>query len=285
MAVQKAAIMDADGVRRALTRIAFEIVEKNKGDEHLLLAGVKTRGVFLAHRIAAKLGEVEGKAPPVLELDVTPWRDDKPRTDAPIIVALGDSITFGAGVVKTRASDNWESKLEKLLGGAYQVLNYGVCGATLQNEGDMPYWNMPDKLCQGFPEAALALNPEIVILMLGTNDTKPYNWNRGRYEAQLDQRVKEILAVPSVKRLILMCPPFTCPVEGSEIVGYDIINETIRDEVNPIVKKCAADNGVECIDLYAVTDGHSEYFDDGVHPNSFGNRVIASAIQKQILGQ
>ena len=69
---------------RALTRIAFEIVEKNKGAEHLLLAGVKTRGIYLAQRIAAKLGEVEGKAPPVLELDVTPWRDDVPRTDAPL---------------------------------------------------------------------------------------------------------------------------------------------------------------------------------------------------------
>ena len=66
-------ILDQDGIRRALTRIAFEIVEKNKGAEHLLLAGV-----------AAKLGEVEGKAPPVLELDVTPWRDDVPRTDAPL---------------------------------------------------------------------------------------------------------------------------------------------------------------------------------------------------------
>ena len=70
-------ILDQDGIRRALTRIAFEIVEKNKVAEHLLLAGVKTRG-------AAKLGEVEGKAPPVLELDVTPWRDDVPRTDAPL---------------------------------------------------------------------------------------------------------------------------------------------------------------------------------------------------------
>ena len=56
---------------------------ENKGAEHLLLAGVKTRGIYLAQRIAAKLGEVEGKAPPVLELDVTPWRDDVPRTDAP----------------------------------------------------------------------------------------------------------------------------------------------------------------------------------------------------------
>ena len=45
---------------------------------------MKTRGIYLAQRIAAKLGEVEGKAPPVLELDVTPWRDDVPRTDAPL---------------------------------------------------------------------------------------------------------------------------------------------------------------------------------------------------------
>ncbi|MFR4414181.1 MAG: hypothetical protein ACLT4C_02275 [Butyricicoccus sp.] len=59
-------ILDQDGIRRALTRIAFEIVEKNKGAEHLLLAGVKTRGIYLAQRTAA--GEVE-EAPPVLELD------------------------------------------------------------------------------------------------------------------------------------------------------------------------------------------------------------------------
>lgn len=209
-------------------------------------------------------------------------KKEKPHSDAPIIVALGDSITFGAGVIKTRTTDTWEYKLEKLLGGAYQVLNYGISGATLQNEGDSPYWNMPDKLRQGFPEAALSLNPEIVILMLGTNDSKPYNWNRGRYEAQLDERVKEIKAVPAVKRLILMCPPYACPADGSDTVGYDIINETIRDEIVPIVKKCARDNGVECVDLYALTDGHSEYFADGVHPNSFGNRVIAAALHRHI---
>ena len=208
---------------------------------------------------------------------------EQPQGDAPIIVALGDSITFGAGVAETRKTDCWEAKLEKLLGGSYQVLNYGVCGATLQNEGDQPYWNMPERSQQGYPEAALALNPVIVIFMLGTNDTKPYNWNRGRFEAQLDQRVKEIKAVPSVKRLILMCPPYACPVDGADSVAFDVINETIRDDVNPIVKKCAEENGAECIDLYALTDGHSEYFADGVHPNSFGNRVIASAIAKVIL--
>lgn len=226
--------------------------------------------VTAAAVVAAKVHELEAPC------------KEKPHSDAPIIVALGDSITFGAGITRTRKTDSWEAKLEKLLGGSYQVLNYGICGATLQNEGDQPYWNMPEHSKQGFPEAALALNPEIVILMLGTNDTKPYNWNRGRYEAQLDQRVKEIKSHASVKRLILMCPPYTCPADGSDVVAFDIINETIRDEVNPIVKKCAQENGVECIDLYALTDGHSEYLDDGVHPNSFGNRVIASAIHSAL---
>ena len=205
---------------------------------------------------------------------------EKPHGDAPIIVALGDSITFGSGVVKTRAIDSWESKLEKLLGGSYQVLNYGVSGATLQNEGDCPYWSMAEKALRGYPEAALALNPEIVILMLGTNDSKPYNWNQERFDAQLEQRVKELKQ--AVKRLILMCPPFACPANGSDVVAFDIQNEIIRDKIVPAVKKCAAENEVECIDLYSLTEGHGDYFTDGVHPNSFGNRVIAAEIHRHL---
>lgn len=217
--------------------------------------------------------------------ELTQPTKEKPHSDAPIIVALGDSITFGSGVKKTRKSDCWEAKLEKLLNGSYQVLNYGISGATLQNEGNKPYWNMPEKQLQGYPEAALSLEPEIVILMLGTNDSKPYNWDRERYETQLQQRVKEIKTAPSVKRLILMCPPFACPANGSDVVAFDILNETIRDEIVPIVKKCAADNEVDCIDLYALTEGHGEYFADGVHPNSFGNRVIAGEIHRFLTAQ
>ena len=97
MAGQKTVIMDADGIRRALTRIALEIIEKNKGAEHLLLAGIRTRGIYLAQRIAQKLGEVEGTTPPVIELDVTPWRDDMPRQDAPM--PSPDARIEGATVV------------------------------------------------------------------------------------------------------------------------------------------------------------------------------------------
>lgn len=83
MARQTAEIMDENAVRRALTRIAFEILEKNHGSRGLLLAGIETRGVPLAERIADKIGEVEGLRPPVLPLDIRPFRDDQPRAALP----------------------------------------------------------------------------------------------------------------------------------------------------------------------------------------------------------
>lgn len=70
-------IMDETAIRRALTRIAHEILEKNKGIEGCVLVGIRTRGVYLAKRIAAKIEEIEGTKVPWRELDVTPYRDDR----------------------------------------------------------------------------------------------------------------------------------------------------------------------------------------------------------------
>lgn len=72
----KTILMDEDGIRRALTRIAHEIVEKNKGMEDLVLVGIRTRGVPLAERIAAEIERIEGVRPPVGTLDITLYRDD-----------------------------------------------------------------------------------------------------------------------------------------------------------------------------------------------------------------
>jgi pyrimidine operon attenuation protein/uracil phosphoribosyltransferase len=68
--------MDAEGMRRALTRIAHEIVERNKGTERLVLIGIRTRGVPLAQRIAQKISLIEGSLPPVGFVDITLYRDD-----------------------------------------------------------------------------------------------------------------------------------------------------------------------------------------------------------------
>ena len=72
----KTILMDEDGIRRALTRIAHEIVEKNKGMEDLVLVGIRTRGVPLAERIAGEIERIEGVRPPVGTLDITLYRDD-----------------------------------------------------------------------------------------------------------------------------------------------------------------------------------------------------------------
>jgi len=69
-------IMTADDVRRALTRIAHEIVEWNQGTDRLVLVGLRTRGVPLAQRIASRIAEFEGVSVPLGQLDVTLYRDD-----------------------------------------------------------------------------------------------------------------------------------------------------------------------------------------------------------------
>jgi pyrimidine operon attenuation protein / uracil phosphoribosyltransferase len=70
-------LMDAEGVRRALTRIAHEILEHNGGAQGLLLLGIRTRGGPIAQRIAALIKRVEGTDVPVRELDITRYRDDR----------------------------------------------------------------------------------------------------------------------------------------------------------------------------------------------------------------
>lgn len=72
----KARILDSDAVRRALTRIAHEILERNGGGDHVVLVGIRTRGAFLAQRLGELIHRIEGLRPPVAALDVTPYRDD-----------------------------------------------------------------------------------------------------------------------------------------------------------------------------------------------------------------
>lgn len=72
----KTIIMDSEGIRRALTRISHEIVERNKGVDNIVIVGIRTRGVPIAERIAANIEHIEGKKPPVGILDITLYRDD-----------------------------------------------------------------------------------------------------------------------------------------------------------------------------------------------------------------
>jgi pyrimidine operon attenuation protein/uracil phosphoribosyltransferase len=90
---EKALILDKAGIDRALTRIAHEILEKNKGAKDLILVGIQRGGVHLAKRLATKIKEIEGVEPPVGSLDITMYRDDlSTRKSQPVPQAT--DITF-----------------------------------------------------------------------------------------------------------------------------------------------------------------------------------------------
>jgi pyrimidine operon attenuation protein/uracil phosphoribosyltransferase len=111
---QKKVVMDAEGIDRSLTRIAYEILERNKGVQELVLVGIRTGGVYLAERLRNKIAGTEGKLPPVGILDVTLYRDDlstshrTPRlgkTDIPFSldgkkVVLVDDVLFTGRTIR-----------------------------------------------------------------------------------------------------------------------------------------------------------------------------------------
>lgn len=94
-------IMDETAIRRALIRIAHEILEKNKGIDNVVLAGIRTRGVFMAQRIAAAIRQIEQlPAPPdLIELDVTGYRDDRPPDNGGKPAAVLDRPVAGRKVI------------------------------------------------------------------------------------------------------------------------------------------------------------------------------------------
>lgn len=84
--ITKNQIMDADGIRRAVTRIAHEIVEKNKGTDNVVLIGIRRRGVPLAERIQGRIEKFEGVKVPLGILDITLYRDDLTMIDVQPVV-------------------------------------------------------------------------------------------------------------------------------------------------------------------------------------------------------
>jgi pyrimidine operon attenuation protein/uracil phosphoribosyltransferase len=111
---EKTRILDADGMRRAITRIAHEIIEKNKGVEDIVLVGIRRRGVPLAERLAKRINEIEQREVPMGVLDITLYRDDlttvthQPvihKTDIPFsiegkIVVLTDDVLYTGRTIR-----------------------------------------------------------------------------------------------------------------------------------------------------------------------------------------
>ena len=196
----------------------------------------------------------------LLGADPTPpaTPDNKPQIK---VACVGDSITWGGG-----GADAYPSQLQRLLGDSWKVTNYGVSGRTLMRKGDFPYWSE-----QAYKNA-LAWNPDVVIIMLGTNDSKPQNW---KHEATFvnDYRdlVKSFQNLPSKPR-ILVCRPCPVPEPGN----FDISEGPIREQIKRI-NSLASEMKLEIIDMFAALAGKPQLLPDHVHPNAEGSAEMAKA--------
>ena len=187
------------------------------------------------------------------------------------VLCIGDSITYGQGVLGSRETDTYPAILAELLGDDYQTLNYGLCNRTLLSTGNMPYVN------EDFATESLAEDAEIIIIMLGTNDSKPDNWNASLYETEYVTFVQNYQNMTSNPDVYIMLPPrvFAEP----ENTG-DCNNTLLTEEVIPAINRVAEQTGAKLIDLYSVTEAHADWYSDGLHPNAEGNQAIAEAIFK-----
>lgn len=196
-----------------------------------------------------------------------------PATDAIRVACIGNSITEGHGI-EMRSQLGYPARLQNVLGASYYVRNFGVSAQTLLNKGDRPYMKRQEW------QFAQAFNPHIVILKLGTNDSKPQNWAYGKeFANDLQQMIDTLKALPAKPTIYLVTP-----VKAFEN-RYSINDTIITNEIIPIINKVAKKNKLQVIDLHEKVNSKEWLSNDGVHPNEKGveqmAKIIADEIRKQ----
>ena len=191
------------------------------------------------------------------------------------IACIGDSVTFGNGVFPFQNSLSYPAYLGKLVKPDYQVLNYGLSGRTLMDEGDHPYTK------EKFFEVSHDVNADIYTIMLGSNDSKSYNWqyageNGEKFKEELIEFAKSYINLENSPKVYLMQPP------KAHKQAFHIDNDIIKNDIYRIYKEVSEELHTGLIDIYSLTESHSEWFMDGVHPNKQGDQAIAEYIYSVI---
>jgi acyl-CoA thioesterase I len=206
----------------------------------------------------------------VLAQDSSPVQVDKYQK-AIKLACVGDSITQGVGAGK---GNSWPDQIAKMLGEKWEVKNFGVSGSTLLNNGDKPYQK------QVAFNKAKDFNPDVVVIILGTNDTKPQNWkNKDNFEADYIDLVKKFAELSSKPRIYICYPPYIAKT------GNWGINEENTKAEFPMIDKAAKETSCGIIDVHASLDGKDTLIPDKVHPNAAGATEIAKAVYKALTGK
>lgn len=193
------------------------------------------------------------------------------QTDTIRVACVGNSITYGHGIAD-RSHDTYPAVLGRLLGDRYKVENFGISGRTLMNKGDVPY--MKEQIYKD----ALAFQPNIVTIKLGTNDSKPQNWKyQDTFKDDLRTLVRSFQELPTHPRIYLCLPiPSTIP-------NWAINDSVITHGVIPYIREVAREMHLSVIDLNTEFAPYVHLLQDGVHPNEDGATLIAQWISQRIM--
>ena len=197
----------------------------------------------------------------------------RPRAGQKRVACVGDSITYGC-FVPGQPSNSYPRKLGRLLGRGYCVGNFGYTNRTALKNADHPY--TAEKLYR----QSLAFQPDLVLLMLGTNDTKTVNWNAEAYARDLGELIESYLELESRPQVFSLLPPPVFPFCGK--LRWDIRSEVLENEVLPICRRVAEEKGVPIIDIHSAFVGRKELLVDGCHPNARGARMMAVRVYSML---
>ncbi|MDM5270577.1 GDSL-type esterase/lipase family protein [Sulfurovum sp. zt1-1] len=184
------------------------------------------------------------------------------------VACIGDSITYGANLPSTQS---YPSQLSTLLGEEWAVENFGVSGTTALKDTSQSYWNSSKFI------SSHDYNPDIVVIMFGTNDLKPSNWvYKDQFISDYTDLIESYKTLSSQPAVYICYPP---PVYN-DAQGYP--SENIPLELIPMIDDIASINNVPIIDNYSILYDKEYLFPDDVHPNAEGAQMIAEEVYSHI---
>ncbi len=193
------------------------------------------------------------------------------QTNITHLACIGDSITYGSGL-KDRNRDSYPAQLARLLGERWEVKNYGVSGTTMMKQGDRPFEDRKEY------QAALDSKPEVVVIALGTNDSKPQNVekNPDDFVPSYREMISKFRAANPNVKIYACLPPPAFPE------SWGIRDRIITETIIPMIQKVAKEEHVSIIDLHTPLKDEAAVFPDKVHPNPEGARLMAKIISEAL---
>lgn len=254
--------------------VDYQLVLSYEGKDHDALGG------YLGMMSKNNSGAYRNFSVTALDKDGNPVVIDSQDNNKIKVATIGDSITYGAGAASAEMGLDpqltYPSQLADMLGSEVDLRNFGIAGRRLLDGADC-FENEPEY------QASLDFKPDVVFIMLGTNDIKSAYWvpNSADQQQRYKQAYEELIAAyrqanPDVKIFVMTSPYLYTTVPEMD-------GAILAEEVIPLQRQVAEEQGCYLIDVFAATTGMPELFPDSIHPNAEGYELIAQLVYESVL--